>query len=148
MYEKPVKSMVSAIFYLSTKISFSIYHSKKTQYFQNICLYASKINGFESCLLRTFLSFSLSLHSKKNGHRCLNPLILGCFGSFIKLDKFISIYLYIIRKTVVMYWTIVKSMLSEIFNFVTFYFYISIHSKKNGSTTLKPSKIKGFKYLT
>ena len=31
---------------------------------------------------------------------------------------------------------------------VKFYLYISIHNKKNGSSVLKPSKIKAYSYLT
>ena len=46
--------------------------------------------------LRNFtFYFYISIHSKKNGHRCLNPLILGRFGSFIKLDKLISNFLFV-----------------------------------------------------
>ena len=51
---------------------------------------------------------------------------------------------YIIRKTGVPPWKLVKSRASEFFNFVTFYFYISIHNKKNGRMCLNHSKINGF----
>ena len=41
-----------------------------------------------------------------------------------------------------------KSIKTKNFYFATrFYLYISIHNKKNGHTTLKASKIKGFRYF-
>ena len=36
-------------------------------------------------------------------------------------------------------------MVVEFLRNFTFYFYISIHNKKNGSNALKPNKIKGYR---
>ena len=44
------------------------------QYFQNICLYDSKINGFKTFQLRTFLSFYIPYHIRKISI-CLQTLI-------------------------------------------------------------------------
>ena len=55
---------------------------------------------------------------------------------------------YIIRKTSVCVRTIVNSRVIAFLRNFTFYFNISIHSKKNGSSVLKPNKIKGCRCLT
>ena len=58
------------------------------QYFQNICLYDSKINGFRDFLKSNILSFSIlfiPIHNKKNGSNVLKHSKINGFRDFKKL---------------------------------------------------------------